>query len=263
MTSADRYIVTDDGVRLVVETDGAAALPPLVLSASLGTGARMWSAQIEALASRFRVIRYDTRGHGRSQVAPGPYTLDRLARDVIAILDTLEIERAHFAGVSLGGMVGQWLGTHAPDRIDRLVLANTSAYMPPRSAWDARIEQVTAHGMTAIADAVVERWFTPHFRERNPATVAAYRAMLVATPPAGYVACCAAVRDMDQRDTVAAIRAPTLIIAGALDVATPPAAAAELSRSIRGSRLITLDAAHLSNVEQPEAFNRAVLELLS
>src|SRR5688500_3564774 len=194
-------IVTDDGVRLAVWLDGSPALPPLVLSSSLGTTVQMWQHQIEPLAARFRVIRYDMRGHGSSQVAPGPYTLDRLGRDVVAILDMLGIERTHFAGVSLGGMLGQWLGTHALDRIDRLVLANTSAYMGPRSTWDTRIEQVTTHGMAAIADAVVGRWFTPQFRETNPATVAAYRAMLVATPPEGYVACCAAIRDMDQRDT--------------------------------------------------------------
>lgn len=258
-----KEIMTDDDVRLVTWLDGAPSAPPLVLASSLGTTAQMWRPQLQALAARFRVIRYDARGHGSSQVPDGPYTIDRLARDVLAIMDGLGVHRVSFAGVSLGGMVGQWLGAHAPDRIERLVLANTSAYMGPAASWDARIEAVTRAGMSAIADGVVDRWFTPALRQREPVLVAELRAMLIATPPAGYVACCAAIRDMDQRSTVPAISAPTLIIAGASDAATPSSATSELARQIPDSQLVTLDAAHLSNLEQPDAFNAAVLEFLS
>jgi 3-oxoadipate enol-lactonase len=256
-------IMTDDGVRLSVWLDGSAPRPPLVLASSLGTTAEMWHAQLTALTPRFRVIRYDPRGHGKSQHGKGPYSIERLGRDVVAILDVLGVSRAHFAGVSLGGMVGQWLGCHSAERIERLVLANTSSYMGPPSSWNARIETVTTRGMSAIAGGMIERWFTPEFRVRAPATVDTFRAMLVATSPAGYVASCAAIRDMDQRTAVAAIRAPTLIVAGAADVATPPAASYELARAISGSRLVTLEAAHLSNVEQPAAFDRALVEFLS
>lgn len=254
-----REILADDA-RLAVYLDGPDGAPAVVLASSLGTTAEMWRPQVAPLATRFRVIRYDMRGHGRSQVPPGPYTIARLGRDVLAILDALGLARAHVAGVSLGGMVGQWLGVHAGARLDRLVLANTSAYMGPPAAWDARIEAIAHGGMAAIADGIVARWFTPRFVASAPATVAALRARLLATPVAGYVACCEAIRDMDQRASVAAIAAPTLVIAGTADPATPPAAAADLVRSIPGARLVSLDAAHLSNLEQPEAFTGALVE---
>ncbi len=256
-------ITTDDGACLAVWLDGAPSAPPLVLASSLGTTAEMWRPQVETLGARYRLIRYDTRGHGGSEVTGGPYTIERLGRDVLAIIDALGVRRIGFAGVSLGGMIGLWLATYAADRIDRLVLANTAPYMGPPAGWDARIEAVARGGMSAIANAVVERWFTPAFRKREPMMVAALLAMLLATPPAGYVACCAAIRDMDQRSTVSRIRAPTVVIAGSADQATPPGVAAELAREIPEARLITLEAAHLSNLEQPEAFHRAVLEHLS
>lgn len=261
-----RGIPTDDGSILAISIDGPAHAPAVVLSSSLGTTAEMWRPQLDALASRFRVIRHDTRGHGSSQVprgAAGPTSIERLGRDVVAILDALEIERAHHVGVSLGGMVGQWLAVHAPARIERLVLANTAAYMGPPAAWEARIEAVLSSGMAAIADAVVERWFTPRFRAQRPEVVADLRAMLLATPPQGYTACCAAVRDMDQRAALSAIRTPTLVIAGSVDTATPLSTAEEIARAIAGARLITVDAAHLSNIEQPSAFSAAVIEHLS
>lgn len=255
--------MTDDAVRLMTWIDGPSTAPSLVLAGSLGTTAQMWRRQLPALAARFRVIRFDLRGHGNSQVAPGPYSIERLGRDVLAILDGLGIRSASFAGISLGGMIGQWLGAHAPERLERLVLANTSAYMGPATIWDARIDAVTRSGMSAIVDTVIERWFTPGFCEHDPATVAELRAMLLATPPDGYAATCAAIRDMDQRSTAPSITTPTLIIAGALDAATPPPATAELAHTIPESYLVTLDAAHLANVEQPDAFNRAVLGFLS
>lgn len=211
-----KEIMTDDNVRIVTQLDGAPSSAPLVLASSLGTTAQMWRPQIQALAAQFWVIRRDPRGHGSSQVprgpyTRGPYTIERLGRDVLAILDALGVHRVSFAGISLGGMVGQWLGAHAHDRIERLVLANTSAYMGPAASWDARIEIVSRDGMSAIADGVVERWFTQKFRDRDPEIVDELRAMLIATPPAGYVASCAAIRDMDQRSTAPAISSPTLI----------------------------------------------------
>jgi 3-oxoadipate enol-lactonase len=168
----------------------------------------------------------------------------------------------HFCGLSKGGMVGQWLGANAPERIDRLVLANTAPYLGPASAWNERIERVLAQGMDSIVDTVLARWFTPAFRERCPERVAEVRAMLLATPPVGYAGCCAALRDLDLRASAASIRAHTLLVAGAVDPATPPERMSELAAAITGSKLVQLDAAHLSNIEQAEAFNRAVLEFL-
>ena len=224
----------------------------------------MWAPQVAVLANRFRVVRYDPRGHGLSDSPAGTYALARLAGDVLDILEAHEISRAHLCGVSMGGMVGQWLGANAPERIDRLVLANTAAYMGPPAGWDERIERVLRDGMSAIADGVVERWFSPAFRERSPATVAEVKDMLLATSPVGYAGCCAAIRDMDQRPTTSRITCPTLVVAGALDPATPPATAAALAADLpTPPRLVTLPAAHLSNLEEPEAFNRAVLEHLS
>jgi 3-oxoadipate enol-lactonase len=250
------------GGRIHYRVDGALDAPVLVLSNSLGTDLSMWDRQVEALGRSFKVLRYDSRGHGRSLVTPGPYSIEVLARDVVSLLDRLEMARVHFCGLSLGGMVGLWLGAHEPARVDRLVLANTAAHLGPPEVWDARVEAVRRGGMAAVAGGVVERWFTPRFRERCPAGVGAVRHMLLAAPPEGYVACCAAVRDMDQRAELASVRSPTLVIAGRHDPATPPAAGRAVADAIRGVRLTELDAAHLSNVEAPEAFNAAVLDFL-
>lgn len=235
----------------------------LLLSNSLGTDAEMWAPQLDAFRGRFNVLCYDSRGHGASGAPSGPYSIERLGRDVLSLLDALGIERTHFCGLSMGGMVGQWLGANAPDRIDHLVLANTAAYLGPASAWKERMELVLARGMGSVVEAVLGRWFTPAFRERSPEQVAAARAMLLATPPAGYAGCCAALGELDLRASSRGIAAPTLLVAGSFDPATPPELMSELARDISGSKLVQLDAAHLSNIEQPEAFNRAVLEFLT
>lgn len=243
--------------------DGAGDAPVVILSNSLGTAMDMWSAQVVALAARFRVLRYDTRGHGRSDVPAGAYGLDRLGRDVLDLMDALGIARAHFCGLSLGGMTGQWLGVHAPDRFDRLVLANTAACMGPPSGWQSRIASVLENGLAGMTSAILERWFTPEFRAAAPDGIAPVREGLLATSPAGYAGCCAAIRDMDMRPVIGLIDLPTLVIAGARDPATPPADAEVLAARIAGSQLVTLDAAHLSNIEQPAAFNAALLDFLS
>jgi 3-oxoadipate enol-lactonase len=250
-----------DGCCIAWALDGPEGAPVLMLSNSLGTTMEMWRPQLAAFTARFRVLRYDTRGHGRSDAPPGGYGLDRLGRDAIELLDALGLGRVHFCGLSLGGMTGQWLGARAPDRIDRLVLANTAAVMGPPSAWDARIVTVRQQGMAALTDAILERWFTPEFRA-VPEGAAFVRDQLLATDPAGYAGCCAAIRDMDLRPLLGRIAAPTLVITGSRDPATPPADSTLIVESIPGARQLMLDAAHLSNVEQPEAFTTAVLDFL-
>ena len=251
------------GAHLHYRFDGDRAAPVVVLSNSLGTTLDMWEPQAAVLAERHCVLRYDTRGHGQSDVPPGPYTIDVLGRDVVALLDHLGIARAAFCGLSLGGMTGMWLGVHAPQRITRLALANTSACMDAPAAMDERIAAVTAGGVAAIASAVLGRWFTPAFAEREPARVAAVKAMLESSPAAGYVACCHAIRAMDQSADVARIAAPTLVVAGTHDTSTPPAAGRFLAGRIPGARYLELPAAHLSNVEAADAFNAALTTFLS
>lgn len=249
-------------VRLHYQFDGPTGAPVLVLSNSLGTDLAMWEAQMPRLTRDHRVLRYDTRGHGQSAVTPGPYMIERLGRDVVALLDHLALDRVTFCGLSLGGMIGMWLGIHAPARIARLVLANTAARIASPDSYNARIDKVNASGMAAISGDVLARWFTPAFIAREPATIATIKAMLERTAAAGYVACCAAVRDMDQRDEVGAIAAPTLVIVGMHDGATKPADGHFLVERIAGARLVELEAAHLSNIEAAPAFNAALASFL-
>jgi 3-oxoadipate enol-lactonase len=256
-------VTLGDGTGLAYAWDGPEQAPVLMLSNSLGTDHRMWDPQIAGLAAHFRVLRYDQRGHGASDAPAGAYAMDRLGRDAIELLDALGLDRVHFCGLSLGGMTGQWLALRAPDRIGRLILANTSAYMGPPSGWQGRIAGVLAQGMAPLAEASIARWFTPGFADRAPGAIAPIRAMLLANDPAGYAGCCAAIRDMDQRPTAALNRLPTLVIAGARDPATSVDDADFLARSAGRGRLHVLDdAAHLSNVEQPAAFLDAVLDFL-
>lgn len=255
-------IVTGDGCRIAYRLDGREGAPVLLLSNSLGTAMAMWEPQMAVFSGHFRVLRYDSRGHGRSGVPVGGYSIDRLGRDVVELLDGLGIGRVSFCGLSKGGMVGQWLGWRAPERLDRLILANTSACMGPPAGWDERIRTVLAEGMAAMAEPVLQRWFRPAFLDAAPQAVAPVRAMLLATSPAGYAGCCAAIRDMDQRPLLPLIQAQTLVIGGTEDPATPIEHAERLVHGIPGARLVALDAAHLSNVEQPHAFARAVLEFV-
>ena len=253
-----------DGCQIHVEIDGPDAASVLMLSNSLGTTSRMWDAQIASFARQFRVIRYDQRGHGGSGVAAGPYTMERLGRDVLAVLDGLGISRTHWCGLSMGGMVGMWLAANAPERIERLILSNTSSCYPDKSFWNDRIKAIRdAGGIAALADRIVTLWFTNEFRERDPVAVARLKAMLAATPTAGYVACCEAIRDMDHRTMLANITAPTLVIAGRHDQATPLASAEFIQGQIPGATLAVLETAHIANVEQPDAYRDAVLGFLN
>jgi 3-oxoadipate enol-lactonase len=251
------------GIAVHHEVSGPADAPVVVLSHSLGSTLAMWDRQLAALAG-YRVVRYDLRGHGRSPVPSGPSTVDDLGGDLVALLDRLEIERASLAGVSIGGKASMWLAAHRPERVDRLVPCFTSAHLPPPEAWRERAELVTAQGTEAVADAVVARWFTPAFAKTEPAEVRRFRDIIAATPAAGYASCCRAIEVDDLRPVLGSITAPTLVITGRDDPATPPEHGEAIAHGIPGARLLILDgAAHLGNVEQAAAFNRALLAHLA
>jgi len=249
--------------RLDHRFDGPDDAPVVVLAGSLGTTKAMWGAQVPALAARFRVLSYDHRGHGGSEVPPGPYAIEDLGGDVLALLDQHGIERASFCGLSIGGMVGLWLAAEAPQRIDRLALLCTSARLGPPEGWDDRVAAIRRDGIEGIADAVVGRWFTSDFAAREPETVARWRAVLTETPREGYAGCCEAIRDFDLSDRLATITAPTLIVSALHDIATPVEHQAALAAGIAGARLTVLDgAAHLAAVEQGPAVAAALLDHL-
>lgn len=263
MATQQGWATTVDGCRIGWRRDGDAGRPVVILSHSLGASMAMWDEQVASLAKQYAVVRYDTRGHGASDAPAGDYSLDRLGRDVLAVMDHLGIASARFCGLSLGGMTGQWLGVFAPERIERLVIANSSAHMGPPEGWQQRIAAVREGGMAAVASAVLERWFTPAFLAAGGPGEERTRTRLFATDPDGYAGCCAAIRDMDLRPIIGLVRAPTLVIAGAQDPATPADHSELIQSRIAGARLVTLDAAHLSNIEQPEAFNAALREFLN
>lgn len=259
--STEDAIVTGDGCRIAWRQDGNPGAHPLILSNSLGTDHSMWAPQVASLARHFRLIRYDTRGHGASDVLPGGYSLDRLGRDVLELADALGLDQFAFCGLSLGGMTGQWLGVRAAERLTRLVIANSAPFMGPPQGWDDRIATVRSYGMAAIAPAVLDRWFTPDFRADH-AAIALVLEPLLATDPQGYAGCCAAIRDMDMRPVLELIRVPTMVIGGLNDPATPPAQTSALVEGIAQARCVMLNAAHLSNLEQPGAFTDALLDHL-
>jgi 3-oxoadipate enol-lactonase len=244
--------------------DGPADAPVVVLSNSLGTTLEMWEPQMPALSEQFAVLRYDHPGHGSSRGNPNESSIEALARGVLAILDERGIERVSFCGLSLGGGVGQWLAMQRPARIDRLVLACTSARFGLRENWLARAATVRAEGVEAVADAVLQLWFTPRTHRDAPELVRTYRAMMVSAAREGYAGCCEALADWDPGDELAVIRAPTLVLAGSEDPATPPAQGEVLAGRIPGARLSVLEGAgHLANLEEPEAFNRLLLDHLT
>jgi 3-oxoadipate enol-lactonase len=235
--------------------DGPEDAPVLVFSNSIGATLELWDAQLPAFAGPFRTLRYDQLGHGRSEVRPGPYTVELLGRELLALVDEVGVERFSFCGLSLGGTVGMWLGANAGDRLDRLVLAATSAYFGPPERWIERAETVRAEGMAPIANATMDRWFTPAFGDTQ-----AFRATFVSTPPEGYAACCEALRDWDFRDELGSVSVPTLVLVGSEDPASPPDQAHLIADGIPGARVEVIPAAaHLLNVEQPGAFNRSAL----
>jgi 3-oxoadipate enol-lactonase len=252
-----------NGIQLYYELTGPADAPVVMLSNSLGTRLEMWDPQMQALTERYRVLRYDSRGHGRSDAPGGPYTIDMLANDALGLLDALGIERAHFCGLSKGGMVGQVLGAKHGERLITLALCSTSCHMPARQLWEERIRVATEQGMAALADGVVERWFTEAFRREPSIAVDRVRQMILDTPAHGYAGCCAAIRDMDLRELIRGIRVPTLVIVGDKDPATPPKMAEEIQSRIPGAKLeLVPDAAHLINIEQDVVFDAALMSLL-
>lgn len=245
-----------------VVVDGRRDAPMLMFSSSLGTTLDMWAVQAQALGEHFAILCYDTRGHGGSVVTPGAYCIADLADDAVAIMDALDLRQVNFCGLSMGGMIGLWLGMHAPSRISRLVVANSAPQIAPPQLWNDRIATVRQHGMSAIADGVSQRWFTADFIRREPDTVNAIKRMIVETPLEGYVSCCAAVRDFDVRDSMGKIALPVMVIAGDADPATPPHLTQQISQAISASRFELLPAAHLSNIECAGAFNRALSNFL-
>ncbi len=251
-------------VNLNYQLDGPARAPVVMLCNSLSSNLAMWDPQVPALIDAgFRVLRYDTRGHGASSIATSPTTIGALAGDALGLLDALGLERVHFCGLSLGGMTGQWLGTHYASRLWSLSLCATAAHMGPPELWNQRIEAVAQGGMAAVADATINRWFAAVSQQRIATDVARIRDGILSTPVAGYNACCAAIRDMDQRESIGAISLPTLVLVGADDPSTPVAAAELIHARIRTSRLYVIPASqHLFNVEEPVQFNAALLDFL-
>lgn len=251
-------------VALHHEIEGPAAAPVVLLGSSLGTNLEVWDAQVPALAEHLRVVRFDHRGHGRSPVPPAPYEIADLGGDVLALMDGLGVERAHLCGLSIGAMVGMWLGIHAPERLGRLVLMCTAAHLPPASAWAERARAVLAGGSPApVADSVVDRWLTPAYAHEHPEVRAWLRDMLVAQPPDGYAACCGAIERMDLRADLPRITAPTLVVSGADDPASAPEHQELIADAIPGAHLERVaEAAHLASVQQPQIVSRLILEHL-
>jgi 3-oxoadipate enol-lactonase/4-carboxymuconolactone decarboxylase len=245
-----------NGVELFYDLTGPEDAPVLVFSTSVGATLEMWDPQARAFAGRFRVLRYDTRGHGRSQVVDRRVSIEDLADDLAGLLDALKIDKAHLIGLSLGGMTGQALALRRPEKLESLILMATSAHVPPPEAWTQRAETVRSQGMEAIAGVVMGRWFTADFMKRAPDVVAETRERFVSHHPNGYALCCEAIRDMDLRQAISGIRTPTLIIAGADDPATPVPMMEDIRTRIPDAELIVVPrAAHLVNLEQPEIVN--------
>jgi 3-oxoadipate enol-lactonase len=254
-----------NGIQLFYRVDASAGsnAPWIVLSNSLGSDVSMWTPQVEALAAKFRVLRYDTRGHGRSDAPNGPYTLDQLAGDAIGLLDSLGIARTHFCGLSMGGITGIALAARHPERFGRVVLSNTAALIGSAATWSPRAARAREEGgMCALVDPVLQRWFTAGFIADHPLLLAGIRDVFRHTSGEGYAANCEALRDADAREEARTIKAPVLVIAGTHDQSTTAAQGRELAGSIEGARYVELDAAHLSNIERAGDFTKTLLEFL-
>lgn len=252
--------VTADGCSISYNHFARAGKPTVVFSSSLGTTSAMWAAQIEALCEDYSVVSYDMRGHGQSEVPNGSYSIDRLGMDVIDLIDHLNLEQVFFCGLSIGGMIGQWLGARYPKRLEKLVLANTSAYIGPPENWQGRIETVRTLGLESIWPAVVERWFSSDFIKAEGERVNQLRASFISNDPNGYIGCCAAIRDADLRVLKPSVDLSTLIIAGSQDLATPPEQSYVLAKNGSLSSVVELDAGHLSNIECAQEFNQLLVE---
>jgi 3-oxoadipate enol-lactonase len=249
-------------VRLYYEQSGAVNGPALVLTNSLGSNLHMWDKVLPFLERSFAILRYDTRGHGKSSVPSPPYSIEQLGGDLLLLMDHLAIDRAHLCGISLGGLVSQWLAIYAPDRFERLIFANTAARIGTHDGWEQRIAMVQSSGMADLAVQTVGRWITSAYRDQHPAEGETIRQMLASTNPAGYCGCCAALRDTDLRAEISAIKAPCMVITGTHDPATPPSDGRALQSALRDSCYVEFDSAHLSAWEKAEEFGGAVLSFL-
>ena len=257
--------ITANGVRVHYTVEGPETAPVITLSHSLATDLSMWEPQMEPLVKSFRVLRYDTRGHGKTEAPQGPYSLEMLANDALGLLRALNIEKTFFMGISLGGMIGQVLGLKAPELLSGLILCDTASRIPDEagSVWSERMEAVRQKGMESQIESTIARWFTPPFRDRRPEVIERVGTMIRGTSPTGYIGCAHAIRELNLSENIGRIPVPTLILVGEEDPGTPVSASEEIHERIKGSELVILkSAAHLSNMEQSEAFNRAVLDFL-
>lgn len=258
--------VSANGIAINYEIEGREGAPVVTMSHSLSANLRMWDPQMQALVGRYRVLRYDTRGHGASEVPAGPYSLEMLADDAVGLLNSLGIKQTHFVGLSMGGMIGQTLGLRYPDRILSLTLADTASSYDPEAAkvWQQRIESARKNGLAPNVEPTIERWFSPGFIENQPATIDKVREMIRATPVEGYVGCSQAISQLDLTGRLGDIRAPTLVVVGEDDPGTPVAASRIIYDNIAGSELVILPVArHLSNIEDPVGFNAALINFLT
>ena len=247
-----------NGISIQYELQGPPSAPAVVFSHSLGASLEIWRSQLEAFQENYRILLYDTRGHGGTQTGNLPITIETLSRDLLGLLDALAIDRAHFCGLSMGGLIGQWLGIHAPQRLQSLTLANTALKIGAAESWNTRIATVEREGMAAIIPGTLERWLTADFRVAHPGTAAAIETTLRNTGPIGYTACCAVVRDADFRQTASQISLPTLVIAGLHDPTTTPADLQALAAAIPNSKYVELEAGHISSVNASPSFNTAL-----
>ena len=258
--------ITANGISINYQVEGPASSPVVTLSHSLATNLSMWDPQARALASRYRVVRFDTRGHGGTDAPAGAYALEQLAEDARALLRALGIARTHFIGLSMGGFIGQLLALTHPEMLQSLVLCDTTSRVPPaaRPTWDERIHVAQTQGMEPHVEPTIGRWFTAPFMEQHAEVVNPVRAIIRGTHPQGYIGCCHAIAALDLTDRLDGIRVPTLVIVGEDDPATPVAASRTIHERIKGSELVILkSASHLSNLEQAEAFNRAITTFLA
>lgn len=253
---------TSNDAQINYQTFGDASKPAIVFSNSLGTQFSMWQAQIDALKNDFYVICYDTRGHGQSSAPQGPYTLEQLGQDVVNLLDHLNIQKSAFCGISMGGLTGQWLAIHYPERFNHVIVSNTAAKIGQEQAWNDRAKLVREQGLAPIASTAAGRWFTDPFIQSNPAVIEELSNDLGAGCPEGYASCCEALAKADVREQLAQISIPVLIIAGKQDPVTTVADGQFMQERIQGSQLFEIDASHISNIEQPQAFNKAILDFI-
>jgi 3-oxoadipate enol-lactonase len=252
-----------NGLRMRYEIDGPASAPVLVFSHPLGTDLTMWDGQAADFSKKFRVLRYDKRGHGGSSSPAGSYTIEHMGRDAVALLDYLKLGKVNYCGLSIGGQTGMWLGVNAPERINKLVLSNTAAKIGNADGWKTRIEAVRKDGVRSVSQVVLDRWFTAEFQSAAPKEIEKIRLVFERSNAEGYVASCAAVRDFDFREKVGRVRVPTLVIAGTHDPATTPVDTKFVADRIGGARFVELNASHLSNIEAREKYSAAVAEFLA